>query len=85
MNRPTEVTFPSGETFSDMTARARNAFDELRRAHNGKVMVIVSHSGVNRIILATALGLDLRRIFRLDQAYACVNVIDHSERSRSCG
>jgi alpha-ribazole phosphatase len=77
MNRPTEVTFPGGETFSDMTARVRKAFDEVRRAHNDEVVVIVSHAGVNRIVLATVLGLDLRRIFRLDQAYACVNVIDY--------
>jgi alpha-ribazole phosphatase/probable phosphoglycerate mutase len=60
-----------------MAARVRDTFEDLRRTHTGQVVAIVSHGGVNRIALATALGLDLARIFRLDQAYACVNVVDY--------
>jgi len=77
MNRPTDVAFPGGETFAAMAARVRDAFDDLRRTHTGQVIVVVSHGGVNRIALATALDLDLGRIFRLEQAYACVNVVDY--------
>jgi len=77
MNRPTEVTFPGGENFTTMAARVREALGHIRGAHRGGAVAIVSHGGVNRIALATALELDARRIFRLDQAYACVNVIDY--------
>ena len=77
MKRPTDVAFPGGETFAAMAARVRHAFDDLRRTHMGQVIVVVSHGGVNRVALASALGLDLGRIFRLDQAYACVNVVDY--------
>jgi alpha-ribazole phosphatase len=77
MNRPTEVTFPGGENFTAMAARVRDALDHIRCAHRSETVAIVSHGGVNRIALATALELDARRIFRLDQAYACVNVIDY--------
>jgi alpha-ribazole phosphatase len=77
MNRPTEVTFPGGENFTAMAARVRDALDHIRGAHRGETVAIVSHGGVNRIALATALELDVRRIFRLDQAYACINVIDY--------
>ena len=77
MKRPTDVAFPGGETFAAMAARVRDAFDDLRRTHTGQVIVVVSHGGVNRIALATALDLNLSRIFRLDQAYACVNVVDY--------
>ena len=77
MQRPTEVAFPGGETIAGMAARVHDAVDDLRRTHAGQVIVVVSHSGVNRIVLAAALGLDARRIFRLDQVYACVNVVDY--------
>ena len=77
MNRPTEVTFPAGENFTAMADRVRDAVDHIRGAHRGETIVIVSHGGVNRIALAAALELDPSRIFRLDQAYACVNVIDY--------
>ena len=77
MITPTEVRFPRGESFAGMTARVRAALEGIRRAHEGETVVIVSHGGVNRIALATALDLDPRRIFRLAQSYACVNVIDY--------
>ena len=78
MTRPTEVRFPDGESFAAMSARVREALEQIRRKHPGETVVTVSHGGVNRIALAQALDLDPRRIFRLAQAYACVNVIDYA-------
>ena len=77
MTRPTEVTFPGGESFSAMSARVRAALGRILQTHRGETVVIVAHGGVNRVALAAALDLDPRRVFRLDQAYACLNVIDH--------
>jgi alpha-ribazole phosphatase/probable phosphoglycerate mutase len=77
MTRPTEVSFPGGEGFSGMSARVLEAIDGIRRRHRGETVVTVSHGGVNRVVLAAALDLDPRRIFRLDQAYACVNIVDY--------
>lgn len=37
---------------------------------------MIGHAGVNRVFLAGLLGMPLERIFRLDQAYACLNLID---------
>jgi alpha-ribazole phosphatase len=76
MRRPTDVVFPGGESFPAMTARVREVLDHLRRAHSGQRVVVVSHGGVNRIAIAHALGLEPSRIFRLDQGYGCVNIID---------
>jgi len=77
MTRPASVAFPGGESFAAMFARVRSAFDHIRVLHSGTTVAIVSHGGVNRVALAAALDLDARHIFRLDQAYACVNVIDY--------
>lgn len=78
MTYPTNVAFPGGETFATMSARVRAGIDEIRRVHSGQTVVTVSHGGVNRVALAEALDLDPRHIFRLAQAYACVNVIDYA-------
>jgi broad specificity phosphatase PhoE len=81
MTRPTDVVFPDGESFATMSTRVREAFEQIRWKHSGETVVTLSHGGVNRVALAQALDLDPRRIFRLAQAYACVNVID----SYACG
>lgn len=78
MTRPTDVVFPDGESFAMMSARVREVLEQIRRKHSGETVVTVSHAGVNRVALAQALDLDPRRIFRLAQAYACVNVIDYA-------
>jgi len=77
MISPTTVVFPGGESFSMLAARVQAALQQIRRAHAGGTVVTVSHGGVNRVALGQALELDARRIFRLAQAYACVNVIDY--------
>lgn len=77
MTRPTDVTFPGGESFAGMAARVRGALERIRGTHRGDTVAVVSHGGINRVALAAALGLEPSRIFRLAQAYACINVIDY--------
>ena len=77
MAAPTQVAFPGGESFTAMSARVGAAIDELLTSHAGETVAIVSHGGVNRAVLARALELEPRRIFRLAQDYGCLNVIDY--------
>jgi alpha-ribazole phosphatase len=77
MSTPTAVTFPGGEPFAGMVLRVREALDRIRAAHPQRAVAVVSHGGVNRIALVSALGLDPGRMFRLDQGYASINVIDY--------
>jgi broad specificity phosphatase PhoE len=72
MNRPPEIIFPGGESFRQMRKRATCAAAQIRGSHTGQIVVLVTHGGVNRIILAEALRVESRDIFRLDQAYAAV-------------
>lgn len=78
MARPTEVTFPDGEPFAQMVARVERAFADLRCRRAGRTTIVVSHGGVNRIVLASALGMPLASMFRLGQDYGCVNVVDYA-------
>ncbi len=75
MEHPTETQFPNGESFVQMQARVVDAAHDLYARHRGETLAIVSHGGVNRILLAAALGLANANIFRIAQRYAAVNLL----------
>ncbi len=76
MQQPTEVKFPGGEGFAEMKARVLDAISVIRDMHSDETVAIVSHGGVNRIVLAEALAIDARSIFHMDQSHAGVNIVD---------
>jgi broad specificity phosphatase PhoE len=75
MESPTTVHFPNGECEAEVRERVLRAFETICRAREGQTAVIVSHSGVIRIIVAWALGMPPECIFRLSQAHAAVNLL----------
>ena len=74
MERPTTVRFPGGESFADLRERALRAFDAIRNAHASAV--VVTHGGVIRAGVAAWLGMPDEAIFRLDQAYCGVTIVE---------
>lgn len=76
MAHPTRVRFPKGESYPEMRERVRAAGRTLRTRHAGETFVLVSHGGVNRTLLAEALGMPDDNLFRLEQGYGAVNIID---------
>jgi alpha-ribazole phosphatase len=79
MTRPTEIHFPGGESFAQMQTRVIATTTKLCQRHQGQSIAIVSHGGVNRIILAEALGMPATHIFRIAQRYAGLNLVTHHE------
>jgi len=75
MEHPTEAQFPNGESFQQMQTRVLDAAHQIYRKHHGETIAIVSHGGVNRILLANALGISNANIFRIAQRYAALNLI----------
>jgi broad specificity phosphatase PhoE len=70
---------PQGESVFDVRDRVLPAYRELVQAHAGQEIALLLHGGVNRIILADALGLDLLHLFRLDQSFGAFNIIEYFE------
>jgi alpha-ribazole phosphatase/probable phosphoglycerate mutase len=68
---------PGGESLQEVRQRALPKLQELIAQHQGQTLALVAHAGVNRVILSDALGLPLGHIFRLDQNYGCLNIIDY--------
>jgi alpha-ribazole phosphatase len=73
------VHFPGGESLAELRARVLSAIDEIRGRHEGEAVAVVAHGGVARVVLADALGIPDGALFRLDQAYGGVSVVDWVE------
>jgi len=74
---PHLVTLPGGESLQEVLARAWPAFC---RACEGlgedDTALIVSHDGVNRVLLCRVLGLPLERVWSFRQAPTCLNLLE---------
>lgn len=67
---------PGGENFLDLEKRVVRAFETLlTREHDGNLLV-VTHAGVMRTLLAHLMGLPAENIFHIFQDFACLNIID---------
>jgi alpha-ribazole phosphatase/probable phosphoglycerate mutase len=81
MERPTEIAFPHGESFAQVKTRVLGFGASLLKNHQGKTVHVVSHGSINRILVAEALAIPDSLIFRLDQSYASLNIIDYLPES----
>lgn len=69
-----------GESTIDVRDRVLPAVSRILEEHKGDEIAIVAHGGVNRIILCHFLGVPLENIFRIEQDYAAVNIIEIWDR-----
>jgi alpha-ribazole phosphatase/probable phosphoglycerate mutase len=81
MQAPAQVRFPNGESLSDLRARVLQAFHAIRQEREGETVALLSHGGVNRILLAWALEIPDGCLFRLAQDYAAMNLLTFSHDS----
>ncbi|MFA5847015.1 MAG: histidine phosphatase family protein [Thermodesulfovibrionales bacterium] len=65
-----------GENTVEVEKRVMKAVNRILEKHKGDEIAIVSHGGVSRIILCRLLGIPLENIFRIEQDYAAVNIIE---------
>lgn len=69
-----------GESFSGLQKRVVPVFQEISSSHEGNIL-IVTHAGVNRVILCHILGMPLSNLFRIEQSYGCLNLLESSGNS----
>jgi alpha-ribazole phosphatase/probable phosphoglycerate mutase len=68
---------PGGENLADLKERVLPAVRRIVACHHGRVIVLVAHGGVNRVILADAMSISLKDIYSMEQNYGCINIIDY--------
>jgi len=65
-----------GESYREVYQRVTAGLGEILCRHRGEEVALVAHGGVNRLVLAFALNLDLSNLPRIEQKYGALNIID---------
>ncbi|MDZ3825522.1 alpha-ribazole phosphatase family protein [Pseudomonas monsensis] len=69
---PYAFTPPQGEAVSDFAARVLGAITRLHQTYAGERVLLISHGGVMRLLLAQARGLPREQLLSVEVAYASV-------------
>lgn len=73
---PVKFSPLEGESTLEVKERAMKTFNEIVSKHVGDNIALVAHGGINRVILCELLGIPLENIFRIEQDFAALNVIE---------
>ena len=74
--RPSTVRFPNGESFQEMQARIKKGLNELAKKHKKGRVLVVSHGDPIKVIIASALGMNLDDFQKLVVDPASLTIID---------
>jgi len=75
-DNPLKFSPLEGESTSAMKGRVIQAMNDIMENRNKENIAIVAHGGVNRIILCHILEIPLENIFRIEQDYGALNIIE---------
>lgn len=76
METPTEIEFPNGESYERLQARALLALSSILDNHRRDTVAVVTHGGIARAILADCLSIPNAGLFRIDQSYGALSIVD---------
>lgn len=76
LREPTRARFPGGESYGELKRRVGKATEAIVGAHAHETVAVVTHAGVIRAALACWLQIPDEAVFRIDQRFASVNVIE---------
>jgi broad specificity phosphatase PhoE len=84
-SNPVKHSPPGGESTMDIRERAVTALEAIMDRHSGSEagpnIAIVAHGGVNRVLLCHIMGIPLENVFRIEQDFAAVNIIEFWEKN----
>lgn len=67
---------PNGETFSQLHARAKRFVEDVSSHYHGKNILVVTHGGLIRALVAEVLNMPLKRLFRINIDHASVTQLE---------
>jgi alpha-ribazole phosphatase len=73
---PVKFSPVGGESTEEVNDRVIPAFHRIVRNHEGEKIALVAHGGVNRVILCNVLGIPLQHVFRVEQDFTGLSVIE---------
>jgi broad specificity phosphatase PhoE len=76
---PMNIKLPGGESIAELKERVWISINEILQKHEEHNVIVVGHHFTNLVIIAMAIGLDLRNIWRLKQDESAVSLLLHNE------
>lgn len=76
MHAPAAAAFPGGETVSAVCRRAVAAARAIAERHAREAVVVFGHAVTTRAILADALAMPPDAMFRIDQSYGGLSIVE---------
>jgi broad specificity phosphatase PhoE len=76
---PHRATPPGGETLALVAERVGAGLEELRRAHEGAAVALVTHAIVIRLLVLSGLGLGAERLWTVDASPAGITEIEYTD------
>jgi len=73
---PTKITPPGGENYLDFKARVLQSFHNIVQENLGQKVLIITHSGVIRLILMDILGMHDEKLFSLKVDYGSFSKLE---------
>lgn len=73
---------PNGECLTDVQERILPFYQQIVASHRDQTIAMLLHGGINRVILADALGMPPLNLFRIEQDYGALNIIEYYEDNR---
>jgi alpha-ribazole phosphatase len=70
---PYAFTPPDGEPVADFSARVLAAVERLHAAHAGERVLLITHGGVMKLLLAQARGLPREQLLNVDVSHASLH------------
>lgn len=67
---------PNGETFSQLHVRAKSFVEDVSGHLQGKHILVITHGGLIRALIAEVLQMPLKRLFRMTIDYASVTQLE---------
>lgn len=69
----------TGETGGEIVKRVDDFFNEIYRRHNGQLVMVVAHNGINRLYLASKMGMPLCNYRRFDMENSSITYFEMDE------
>lgn len=70
---------PNGETFSQLHSRAKSFVDEVAKDARNQHILVITHGGLIRALIAEVLQMPLKRLFRLSINHASISLLEFND------
>lgn len=70
---------PNGETFSQLHSRAKSFVEEIASHSQEKHILVITHGGLIRALIAEVLQMPLKRLFRLSIDHASITLLEFKD------